>query len=42
MLAFKAGDERAFHELFDKYKKQVVNYCYRFCGHRAVAEELAQ
>jgi RNA polymerase sigma-70 factor (ECF subfamily) len=42
MLAFKAGDERAFHDLFEKYKKQVVNYCYRFCGHRAVAEELAQ
>jgi RNA polymerase sigma-70 factor (ECF subfamily) len=42
MLAFKAGDEQAFRQLFDKYKKQVVNYCYRFCGHREVAEELAQ
>ena len=42
MLSFKAGDQRAFHELFEKYKKQVVNYCYRFCGHNAVAEELAQ
>jgi RNA polymerase sigma-70 factor (ECF subfamily) len=42
MLAFKAGDEQAFHQLFDRYKKQVVNYCYRFCGDREVAEELAQ
>ena len=42
MLSFKAGDQRAFRLLFDKYKKQIVNYCYRFCGHSAVAEELAQ
>ena len=42
MLSFKAGDRRAFHDLFEKYKKQVVNYCFRFCGHGAVAEELAQ
>ena len=42
MLGFKAGDQEAFRLLFDKYKKQVVNYCYRYCGHLAVAEELAQ
>ena len=42
MLAFKAGDQRAFHQLFNSYKQPVIAYCYRFCGHRAVAEELAQ
>lgn len=42
MLSFKNGDGRAFQQLFDKYKKRVINYCYRYCGHRAVAEELSQ
>lgn len=42
MLSFKAGDQRAFQDLFERYKKRVINYCYRFCGHQAVAEELAQ
>jgi len=42
MLQFKAGDQRAFHNLFDKHKKRVINYCFRYCGNAAVAEELAQ
>ena len=42
MLDFKAGDEHAFQNLFDKYKSRVITYCYRFCNSRAVAEELAQ
>ena len=42
MLNFKAGDQGAFVLLFDKYKRQVINYCFRYCGHQAVAEELAQ
>jgi len=42
MLQFKAGDQRAFHDLFDKHKKRVINYCFRYCGSAAVAEELAQ
>ena len=42
MLNFKEGDQRAFQLLFDKYKKQVINFCYRYCGHQPVAEELAQ
>ena len=42
MLQFKAGDQNAFRHLFDKYKKRVINYCYRYCGHQAVAEELSQ
>lgn len=42
MLQFKAGDPRAFQHLFDKHKKRVMNYCFRYCGNTAVAEELAQ
>ncbi len=42
MLDFKAGDPTAFQHLFDKHKQRVINYCFRYCGHPAVAEELAQ
>jgi RNA polymerase sigma-70 factor, ECF subfamily len=42
MLNFKNGDQRAFQLLFEKYKKRVINYCYRFCGNQTVAEDLAQ
>lgn len=42
MLNFKAGDQQAFQDLFDRNKKRVINFCFRFCGHQAVAEELAQ
>ena len=42
MLRVKDGDQNAFRALFDKYKQPVINYCFRYCGHPAVAEELAQ
>ena len=42
MLRVRDGDQNAFRMLFDKYKQPVINYCYRYCGHPAVAEELAQ
>jgi RNA polymerase sigma-70 factor (ECF subfamily) len=42
MLNIKAGDPNAFQELFDKYKHRLITYCFRFCGHPSVAEELAQ
>lgn len=42
MIEFKAGNQTAFRDLFERHKQPVVNYCHRFCGHRAVAEELAQ
>jgi RNA polymerase sigma-70 factor, ECF subfamily len=42
MLGFQAGDQIAFRRLFDRHKGRVVNYCYRFCGQPALAEELAQ
>ena len=28
--------------LFDKHKKKIVNFCYRFCNNRETAEDLAQ
>jgi RNA polymerase sigma-70 factor, ECF subfamily len=42
MLAFSRGDENAFRELFNKYKNNIINFCFRFCFSRGVAEELAQ
>jgi RNA polymerase sigma-70 factor, ECF subfamily len=42
MQRVRDGDQDAFRALFDKYKQPVINYCYRYCGHPAVAEELAQ
>ena len=42
MMLVKAGDLTAFQTLFDKYKSRVLNFCYRFCGHQGVSEELAQ
>ncbi len=42
MLAFKEGSEGAFEELFQKYKKPLINYIYRFVGSQAAAEELTQ
>lgn len=42
MLKFKAGDQEAFRQLFDRHKGRMIRYCYRFCKDQAVAEELAQ
>jgi RNA polymerase sigma-70 factor, ECF subfamily len=42
MVRVKKGDMNAFHLLFDKHKQGVVSFCYRYCGHRAISEELAQ
>jgi RNA polymerase sigma-70 factor, ECF subfamily len=42
MQAFSRGDENAFRELFAKYKNNIINFCFRFCFDRGVAEELAQ
>ncbi|MBA3030496.1 MAG: sigma-70 family RNA polymerase sigma factor [Desulfobacteraceae bacterium] len=42
MLSFRDGDKNAFRELYDKHKKRVINYCFRFCGNRSVAEDMAQ
>ncbi|HEY2385697.1 MAG TPA: RNA polymerase sigma factor [Candidatus Binatia bacterium] len=42
MLRFRAGDEGAFRELFEKHGRAIVNFAYNFVGNRARAEELAQ
>ena len=41
MLAFQAGDEEAFHRLFERYRAPIVNYLYRFFWNRSLAEELS-
>lgn len=44
ILAQKAreGDTKAFEALFDRYKKQLLNFIYRLIGNRETAEEVAQ
>ena len=42
MLRFRAGDEEAFRELFEKHSRAIVNFAYHFVGNRERAEELAQ
>ncbi len=42
MLAFQAGNLGAFQALFAKYQKKIIQFCHRFCGDQAMAEELAQ
>jgi len=42
MLRFRAGDEQAFRELFEKHARAIVNFAYNFVGSRPRAEELAQ
>jgi RNA polymerase sigma-70 factor, ECF subfamily len=42
MLAYANGEEKAFRELFARHHKHIINFCYRFCFDRGVAEELAQ
>jgi RNA polymerase sigma-70 factor, ECF subfamily len=42
MLRVKAGDESAFAQLAQKYRRPMVGFMYRFCHNPAAAEELAQ
>ena len=42
MLRFRAGDDEAFRELFEKHSRAIVNFAYHFVGSRPRAEELAQ
>jgi RNA polymerase sigma-70 factor (ECF subfamily) len=42
MLRFREGEFRAFDLLFEKHKRNIVNFAYRFVRNREVAEELAQ
>ncbi|NQT95912.1 MAG: sigma-70 family RNA polymerase sigma factor [Candidatus Omnitrophica bacterium] len=42
ILRAKSGDREAFDELYQRYKRPILNYIYRFIGNRADAEELTQ
>lgn len=42
MLRFQNGDTGAFDTLFEKHRRRIINYIYRFVRNREVAEELAQ
>ena len=38
----QAGDRGAFDELYNRYKRRVLNFVYRMIGNRETAEELTQ
>jgi RNA polymerase sigma-70 factor (ECF subfamily) len=42
MLAFKAGDARAFATLVQRHRQGVYNFILRFVGHRQRAEDVLQ
>ena len=42
MLAFQEGEERCFEVLFQRHKKAMTSFAYRFTGRWDVAEELSQ
>src|SRR5688500_17363271 len=42
VLAFKAGDDAAFDELYRRHHERVAKVCYRFMNNRPDAEEAAQ
>lgn len=42
MLAFKAGDARAFESLVRRHRTPVFNFILRYTGHRARAEDVLQ
>ena len=42
MLRTKNGDRAAFEELYSLYQKPLLNYLYRICWNRALAEDLLQ
>ncbi len=42
MLRFQQGDKAAFEKLMVKYYPRVLNFIYRYCGIREIAEDLTQ
>lgn len=38
----KKGEREAFDELYNRFKRPILNYIYRFIGNHAYAEELTQ
>ena len=41
MLRFQSGDETAFRELYEAFKYPLINFIYRFCQDKRIAEELS-
>jgi RNA polymerase sigma-70 factor, ECF subfamily len=39
---FKSGDKSAFEELYERYKRKIMNYLSRMINDRAAAEDLTQ
>ena len=42
MLRFQGGEEGAFRTLFEEYRGPLLNFIYRYCQDRRIAEELTQ
>ncbi len=42
MLRFQGGEEGAFRILFEEYRGPLLNFIFRYCQDRRVAEELTQ
>lgn len=42
MLRFQGGEEGAFRILFEEYRGPLLNFIYRYCQDRRIAEELTQ
>jgi len=42
MVAFKEGDEEAFAALYDRHSRALINFFYKMCYDRALAEDLMQ
>ena len=38
----QGGDQQAMTALYERYRRKVLNYLYRFTGNRATSEELTQ
>jgi RNA polymerase sigma-70 factor (ECF subfamily) len=42
MVAFKEGDPEAFATLYDRHARALINFFYKMCYDRALAEDLTQ
>jgi len=42
MLRFQGGEEAAFRALYEKYKIPLLNFIFRYCRDKRIAEELSQ
>lgn len=42
MLRCRDGDDEAFRKLFARYRTKIINFCFRFCSDRSIAEDLGQ